>query len=120
MRTILLLLANLTANTGAHVSLKLSSRHGGDWRSGDGGCGRALRQFLAWQVVGNFAAFGGTLAFTALLRGVPLHVAYPLTEGLTAVGVQVVGGLVVFHEKIPPLAWAGTGLILCGIVMFSF
>ncbi|HEY9594687.1 MAG TPA: hypothetical protein VHE79_09430 [Spirochaetia bacterium] len=117
MRTLLLLIANLVANTGAHISLKLSSRYGGSWRGGDRGC--ALRRFLAWQVVGNLAAFGGTLAFTALLQGVALHVAYPLTEGLTAIGVQVVGGLVVFREKIPPLAWAGTGLILCGIVLFS-
>ena len=49
----------------------------------------------------------------------PLHVAYPLTEGLTAIGVQVVGGVIVFREKIPPVAWAGTGLILAGIVLFS-
>jgi multidrug transporter EmrE-like cation transporter len=46
-------------------------------------------------------------------------VAYPLTEGLTAVAVQVVGGLVVFREKISTLAWAGTGLILAGIILFS-
>lgn len=112
MRTILLLLANLAANTGAHISLKLSSRRGGDR-------GRALGRFVVWLIVGNLAAFGGTLAFTALLGRLSLHVAYPLTEGLTAVGVQIVGGLVVFREKIPPLAWAGTGLILCGIVLFS-
>jgi multidrug transporter EmrE-like cation transporter len=48
-----------------------------------------------------------------------LHVAYPLTEGLTAIGVQLVAGVVVFRERIPPLALAGTGLILSGIVLFS-
>ena len=59
------------------------------------------------------------LAYTAILRGMSLHVAYPLTEGLSAVGVQIVGGMLVFRERIPPLAWAGTGLILSGIVLFS-
>jgi multidrug transporter EmrE-like cation transporter len=107
MSTLLLLLANATANTGAHVCLKRSAISSG------------LKLFVLWQVVGNLAAFLGTLAYTVLLRGMSLHVAYPLTEGLTAVGVQVVGGMVVFRERITPLAWAGTGLILSGIVLFS-
>ncbi len=34
-------------------------------------------------------------------------------------GVQMVGGMIVFREKIPPLALAGTGLIVSGIVLFS-
>jgi multidrug transporter EmrE-like cation transporter len=108
MSTLLLLLANMAANTAAHLSLKKSAAR------------RGLKTFLLWQAAGNLAAFVGVLAYTALMRGMPLHVAYPLTEGLTAVGVQIVGGLLVFREKITPLAWAGTGLILCGVVMFSF
>jgi multidrug transporter EmrE-like cation transporter len=60
------------------------------------------------------------LAYTALLRGMSLHLAYPLTEGLTAIGVQLIGGMIVFKERIPPLALAGTGLILSGMVLFSF
>jgi multidrug transporter EmrE-like cation transporter len=107
MRTLLLLLADLTANTGAHVCLKRSA------------VSRGVKRFLLWQVIGNLAAFLGVLAYTALLRGMSLHVAYPLTEGLTAVGVQIVGGMIVFRERISPLAWAGTGLILSGIVLFS-
>jgi len=107
MRTLLLLLADMTANTGAHVCLKRSAISSG------------VKRFLLWQIAGNLAALLGTLAYTGLLRGMSLHVAYPLTEGLTAVGVQVVGGLVVFRERITPLAWAGTGLILSGIVLFS-
>jgi len=97
----------MTANTGAHVSLKRSAVSAG------------VKLFLLWQVVGNLAALLGTLAYTAILRGMSLHVAYPLTEGLSAVGVQIVGSMIVFRERIPPLAWAGTGLILSGIVLFS-
>ncbi len=107
MRTFLFLAANLGANTGAHICLKLSAGK------------RGLKSFLLWQVLGNLGGFLGVLAYTALLRGLSLHVAYPLTEGLTAIGVQVVGGVIVFRERISPVAWAGTGLILAGIVLFS-
>jgi multidrug transporter EmrE-like cation transporter len=107
MRTLLLLFADLAANTGAHICLKQSARPDG------------LRRFIIWQAAGNLAGFLGVLAFTALLRGMSLHVAYPLTEGLTAIGVQLVGGMLVFRERIPPMALAGTGLILSGIVLFS-
>ncbi len=108
MRTFLLLLADMAANTGAHICLKLSAER------------RRLKLFLLWQVAGNLAGFIGVLAYTALMRGgMSLHVAYPLTEGITAVGVQLVGGMIVFREKITPVAWIGTGLILCGIVFFS-
>jgi multidrug transporter EmrE-like cation transporter len=107
MRTLLFLAANLGANTGAHICLKHSAVR------------TEVRAFLFWQVVGNLGGFLGVLAYTALLRDLSLHVAYPLTEGLTAIGVQVVGGLIVFREKIPAAAWAGTGLILAGIILFS-
>jgi multidrug transporter EmrE-like cation transporter len=107
MRTFLLLLADMSANTGAHIWLKLSARRKG------------VKLFLIYQVVGNFAGFLGVLAYTALMRSMALHVAYPLTEGLTAIGVQLVGGMLVLKEKIRPLAWVGTGLIVCGIVLFS-
>jgi multidrug transporter EmrE-like cation transporter len=107
MRTILLLLANMGANTAAHISLKRSATGTGE------------KRFLLWQVAGNLAAFIGVLAFTGLLQGMSLHVAYPLTEGTSALGVQLVGSLLLFREKIPLKAWAGTGLILMGIVLFS-
>jgi multidrug transporter EmrE-like cation transporter len=105
--TLLLLAASLAANTAAHISLKLSA------------AGRGPRAFIAWQVAGNVASFLGVLAYTALLRTVSLHVAYPLSEGLTAVGVLFAGGLLVLKEKISARAWVGTGLVLCGIVLFS-
>ncbi len=107
MRTLLFLVANLGVNTGAHICLKRSA------------ASARARTFVFWQVLGNLAAFLGVLAYTAVLRDLSLHVAYPLTEGLTAIGVQVVGGVIVFREKIPALAWAGTGLIVAGIILFS-
>jgi multidrug transporter EmrE-like cation transporter len=107
VRILLLLLADMGANTGAHICLKLSA------------AGKGVKRFLFWQMIGNLAGFAGVLAYTLILRTISLHVAYPLTEGLTAIGVQLVGALIVFHERIPRLAWIGTGLILCGIVLFS-
>jgi len=107
MRTLVLLFADLSANTGAHIFLKRSVTHSN------------VKMFLLWQVLGNLGGFLGVLAYTALLRYLSLHVAYPLTEGLTAIGVQLVGSLIVFREKIPALTWAGTGLILAGIILFS-
>ena len=103
----LLLVANMAANTAAHIFLKRSAGGGG------------IKRFLFWQVLGNLVGFVGVLAYTLLLKGMPLHTAYPLTEGLTAIGVQLVGGLLVLKEKIRPLAWAGTGLVLAGIALFS-
>jgi multidrug transporter EmrE-like cation transporter len=105
--TFLLLLGDMAANTAAHVSLKLSAAR------------RGAARFLAWQAAGNLAAFLGVLAYTALLRGMSLHTAYPLTEGLTAVGVQLVGGALLLRERIGRAAWVGTGLVVCGIVLFS-
>ena len=107
MSTILLLVANLGANTAGHICLKRSAGGGG------------ARKFLFWQVLGNLGGFLGVLAFTGLLRRMSLHVAYPLTEGLTAIGVQMVGSLFIFRERISLTAWAGTGLILAGITLFS-
>ena len=82
MITYLLLAADMAANTGAHICLKLSA------------AGRGVKLFLFWQVIGNLSGFVGVLAYTLLLRKMSLHAAYPLTEGLTAIGVQFVGGMV--------------------------
>lgn len=103
----LLMAANMLANTAAHIMFKRSA-------AGDG-----AKKFLFWQVAGNLAAFAALVCYTLLLKRMPLHTAYPVTEGLTAVGVLLVGSLLVFKEKIRPLAWAGACLVLAGIVLFS-
>jgi multidrug transporter EmrE-like cation transporter len=107
LRVFLLLLADVTANTASHIWLKQSSRV------------RGRKLFLIWQAAGNLSAFLGVLAYTSLLRGISLHVAYPLTEGLTAAAVLLVGATIVFREELTPLSLVGTGLILCGITIFG-
>ncbi len=107
LRTALLLASDACANTAAHVCFKLSAAR------------RGAKVFILWQAIGNAAGFIGVLAYTALLRGMSLHAAYPLTEGLSAVGVQLVGGMLILRERIAGRAWAGTCLILSGIVLLS-
>ncbi|MCX7623998.1 MAG: hypothetical protein RMK01_08475 [Thermomicrobium sp.] len=73
--------------------------------------------FLAWQVVGNLAGFVTVLALTVLLRFVPLSLAYPITTGLSVIGVQVIAARVILHEPLPPQVWVGTALIVIGILL---
>ncbi len=106
-----LIALNMTANTAGHICFKLSSAVD---RS---------KSFIFWQIVGNTAAFIGSLAYTLVMSpkicGMDLLLAFPLTQGLTAVGVQVVASLIVFRERISLLAWAGTILIVVGIIVMK-
>ncbi len=77
---------------------------------------RGWRGLLLWQVVGNLSGFVTVLILTALLRHVPLQVAYPLTQGLAAVGVQVFAAWLFFRQDITPMQWLGTLLIVAGIL----
>lgn len=76
-----------------------------------------LRGFLIWQVIGNLAGLVTVLTLTFLLRFLPLHVAFPLTTGLSLVGVQVVAAAIFFRESITPLQWLGTLLIAVGVIL---
>ena len=107
LRLAALFLGHLAFTTLASVGFKLSSASSG-WRS-----------FLLWQIVGNLAGFVGVLALTGLLRFIPLHVAYPVTQGLAVVGVQVVAARLLFRETVQPLQWMGTALVIAGIVLIS-
>lgn len=78
-----------------------------------------LRGFLSWQVVGNLAGLATVLTLTALLRFVPLHVAFPITTGLAVVGVQIVASYAIFHESISRADWLGAGLIVVGILLIG-
>jgi multidrug transporter EmrE-like cation transporter len=104
---VLLVLGVVAANTAAHIFFKRSA------------LGQGAKHFLAWQVVGNLVSFGGLACYTVLLKRMPLHTAYPVTEGLVAVGVLIVGSLVVYRERIRPLAWAGAALVMAGIALFG-
>jgi multidrug transporter EmrE-like cation transporter len=99
--------ANLLFNIAANASFKLSAASP-SW----GG-------FLTWQVIGNIAGFITVLTLTALLRSIPLEVAYPITSGLAVIGVQVVASRLLFHEAISPTHWLGTLLVAAGITLIG-
>ena len=99
--------SNLLFNIVANVSFKLSAFSPG-WRS-----------FLGWQIVGNLAGFITVLTLTALLRFMPLHVAYPVTTGLAVLGVQVAAAGLIFHEPVSSTQWLGVLLIIVGVVLVS-
>ncbi len=99
--------ANLVFNVVANASFKVSASST-NWRG-----------FLLWQVIGNLAGLITVLTLTALLRYIPLAVAYPVTVGLAVIGVQVVGALILFRETISLMQWAGTLLIVIGILLIG-
>ena len=98
---------NLLFNVIANASFKLSAD------------GRTWRPFLAWQVAGNLTGLVTVLTLTALLRYLPLHVASPLTMGLTVIGVQVFAAHGLFHESIGASQWLGTLLVVVGILLIG-
>ena len=98
---------NLLFNVIANASFKVSADS------------RTWRPFLAWQVVGNLSGLITVLTLTALLRYLPLHVAFPLTMGLTVIGVQVIAARGLFHEPIGASQWLGTLFVVVGILLIG-
>jgi multidrug transporter EmrE-like cation transporter len=70
-------------------------------------------------VIGNLAGFITVLTLTRLLRYLPLSITFPLTTGLTVIGVQVVAAAALFHEPISARQWAGTAAIVISIFLVS-
>ena len=89
----------------ANVLLKLSADANGAWL------------FLAFQAGGNLAGLAGVLLYTGLLRGMPLHVAFPLSRGAGVLGVQLAASLVVFHEAFRPTEAVGAAVVAAGIIL---
>jgi len=102
-----LVAVNLASVLSSNIALKLSA-WAPDWRG-----------FLSWQVFGNLAGFLGVLAFTALMRIVPLNVGYGITAGLGFVLVQVVGAHLFFHEPITPVQGLGVAAVTLGIALIA-
>ena len=105
MRNALFLLCYLVFVTSANVFLKLSADANGVWL------------FIAMQAAGNLAGFVGILAYTGLMRTLPLHIAFPLTRGHVVLGVQLAAALLVFHEVFRLTEAAGAGLVTAGIIL---
>ena len=105
MRNALFLLCYLVFVTSANVFLKLSADANGVW------------MFVAMQAAGNLAGLVGILAYTGLLRTLPLHVAFPLSRGLVVLGVQLAAAVLVFHETIRLTEAFGAGLVAAGVIV---
>jgi multidrug transporter EmrE-like cation transporter len=102
---LVLLALNLVFSIVANAAFRVSA-HSGTWRD-----------VVVWQVVGNLSGFVTVLTLTGLLRYMPLSIAFPLTTGLSILGVQIVAAKWLFHEPIAPLQWVGSLLIAAGIVL---
>lgn len=102
-----LILGNLLFNVLANTGFKMSA-NSATWRG-----------FLAWQVVGNLSGFIAVLNLTGAMRFIPLHVAYPISAGLTVIGVQLFAARLLLHEAITPTQWLGTLLVTIGILLIS-
>ncbi len=100
-----LLVFNLFFNVLANASFKIAA-FSTTWRG-----------FLAWQVIGNLAGFITVLTLTGLLRHMPLGVAFPVTTGLSIIGVQIMAARFYFHEPVSAVQWLGTLLIAMGIFL---
>lgn len=99
----LLILVNLAFNILANASFRVSAMS------------ETWRGLLTWQVVGNLAGLITVITLTWLLRYMPLSVAFPLTTGLTVLGVQMVAASWIFHEPISQRQWLGTLAVVLGI-----
>lgn len=73
------------------------------------------RGILTWQIIGNLAGFLTVLTLTGLLRYLPLGVAFPLTTGLSILGVQILAAHFYFNETLSFSQWFGALLIVIGI-----
>ncbi len=99
---------NLLFNIASNVGFKFSA-DSPNWRG-----------FLAWQIIGNVAGLVTVLTLTALLRYVPLGLAFTVTTGLAVLGVQVASSAVFFHETVSHTQWLGTLLVTAGIALVTF
>jgi multidrug transporter EmrE-like cation transporter len=79
----------------------------------------SMPAFIAFQIAGNLIGFAGILAYTGLLRKLPLHVAFPLTQGLAAIGILVFGSVLIFREAFSVKEGVGCALVIAGIVLIG-
>ena len=107
VRTVLFLTCYCVFVTAANVFLKLSADAHGVWL------------FLAFQAGGNLAGLAGVLLYTGLLRGMPLHLAFPLSRGVGVLGVQLIASLAVFHEVFKLTEVLGAVVVAGGVTLIG-
>ncbi len=98
-----LIIVNLAFNVLSNAAFRVSALSD-SWRG-----------LLIWQVVGNLAGLVTVITLTWLLKYMPLSLAFPLTTGLTVLGVQMVAASWIFHEPISEKQWLGTLAVVIGI-----
>ncbi len=98
-----LIVVNLAFNVLSNASFRVSALSA-TWRG-----------LLIWQIVGNLAGLVTVITLTWLLKYMPLSIAFPLTTGLTVLGVQMVAASWIFHEPISERQWLGTLAVVIGI-----
>ena len=101
-----LVLLNVTFAVVANTSFKLSAT-------------APPRQFLFWQVIGNISGLVTVLTLTALLRFIPLNLAWAITGGLGFMAVQVFASRLILNETITQMQWMGVVLISLGIILVA-
>ncbi len=107
MRTALLLAGYFLVVTAANTLLKLSAD------------ASSSLPFLLLQLAGNLAGLAGVLAYTGLMRTLPLHIAFPLTQGFAVLGVQLIASLLLFRESFTVTEAAGSALVAAGIILVA-
>lgn len=105
MKNAALLLCYFLFVTGSNVLLKLSAD------------AHDTRMLIVLFAAGNLVGFVGVLAYTDLLRTLPLHVAFPLSRGLVVLGVQVGAAFLFFRESFTLREAAGVALVTAGIIL---
>jgi multidrug transporter EmrE-like cation transporter len=98
-----LIIVNLAFNILSNASFRVSASS------------ETWRGIIIWQVVGNLAGLVTVITLTWLLKYMPLSVAFPLTTGLTVLGVQMVAASWIFHEPVSERQWLGTLAVVLGI-----
>ena len=98
-----LIVVNLGFNVLSNASFRVSAMSA-TWRG-----------ILTWQVVGNLAGLVTVITLTWILKYMPLSIAFPLTTGLTVLGVQMAAASWIFNEPISQQQWLGTMAIVLGI-----
>ncbi len=105
-RVVILFLTHMSLQVFSHICFKLSTGGGG-------------KVFIFYQAAGNFASFISVLALTGLYHLIPMHIAYPISQGLAMIGVQILAARIIFSETIMPLQWLGTFLVIAGMAMIG-
>jgi undecaprenyl phosphate-alpha-L-ara4N flippase subunit ArnE len=81
--------------------------------------GGGVKTLITWQVIANLVGILGVVTLSWLYKLIPMHIAYPLTQALVIVSIQVVAARLIFKETITPWQWAGTGLVVLGIFLIT-